>query len=68
MEVIPGIDPHPSEIAHRIAAEAILTYLLDQHLLDRGYRVVVGPNNENVQTQWHKTMKRIESWRIEPPS
>lgn len=34
----PGLDGHPNEIAHRLAAEAIFEYLLDSGLLDASYR------------------------------
>lgn len=34
--VVPGIDNHPNEIAHRMAAERILLYLRRNHLLPPG--------------------------------
>jgi len=37
LQAIPGLDPHPSEIAHRIAAHAIIKYLIDQKLLASSY-------------------------------
>jgi lysophospholipase L1-like esterase len=37
LEVVPGVDSHPNEIAHRLAAEAIFEYLLANHLIDAGY-------------------------------
>ncbi len=33
MQVIPGVDRHPNEIAHRMAAERIYLWLEEQHLL-----------------------------------
>ena len=30
LQVIPDIDPHPNEIAHRMAAEALMRYLINQ--------------------------------------
>ena len=33
--VEPGVDSHPNEIAHRIAAEAIAKWLLTEHLIPR---------------------------------
>lgn len=39
LQVIPNEDPHPNEIAHRIAAEKIYTWLLEQHLLPDSLRV-----------------------------
>jgi hypothetical protein len=40
LQAIPGIDGHPSEIAHRIAAEAIFRFLLDAGHLDPVYEPV----------------------------
>lgn len=34
----PGLDGHPNEIAHRLAAEAIFGFLLDTGVLDPSYR------------------------------
>lgn len=33
LQAIPGVDPHPSEIAHRIAAEVLLAKLAELHYL-----------------------------------
>jgi hypothetical protein len=33
LQLIPGKDTHPNEIAHRIAAEAILRFLNQRHLI-----------------------------------
>ena len=38
----PEIDGHPSEIGHRIAAEAIFRYLLDTGSIPAGYRPAAG--------------------------
>jgi len=38
----PGIDGHPNEIGHRIAAEALLNHLLESGLIDASYRPRVG--------------------------
>jgi len=35
LQVIPGEDSHPNEIAHRIAAEAILTYIVKHNLIPK---------------------------------
>ena len=37
LQVIPNIDGHPNEIGHRIAAEAVLAFLLGQDLIPRAY-------------------------------
>lgn len=38
LQVIPGMDPHPSEIAHRIAAHAIIRFLVENNFLEPRYR------------------------------
>ena len=62
MQAVPGIDPHPSEIAHRIAAEAILNHLVDQRLVDEAYRFEESEANEFQHAVWQKTI-----WRIQHP-
>ncbi len=39
LEAIPYADPHPSEIGHRIAAEALLSFLLENRLVPDGRSV-----------------------------
>ena len=60
MQAIPGIDPHPDEIAHRIAAEAILNYLVEQRLVDPGYRPVESEANLFQHSLWLKTFQHIQ--------
>lgn len=36
LQLIPGKDTHPNEIAHRIAAEALLAFLSEQRLIPKG--------------------------------
>ncbi len=38
MSAFPVVDPHPSEIAHRIAADAIFHRLLETRMIEPGYR------------------------------
>jgi hypothetical protein len=38
MSAFPVIDSHPSEIAHRVAADAIFEKLLDSGMIEAGYR------------------------------
>ena len=38
MAAFPGIDAHPSEIAHRVAADAIFRYLINAKHIDAGYQ------------------------------
>ncbi|HOW97052.1 MAG TPA: GDSL-type esterase/lipase family protein [Kiritimatiellia bacterium] len=66
METLPGADGHPSEIAHRIAAEAIFHYLLNEGLVDAAYI----PRNEALQLNkyWeamYERMAKPESARSE---
>jgi lysophospholipase L1-like esterase len=39
LEVIPGVDTHPNEIAHRLAAERIYLWLMKTKLLPRELRI-----------------------------
>ena len=41
LEAVPGVDPHPSDVAHRLAAEALLPWLDQGGLL--GPRLAGGP-------------------------
>jgi hypothetical protein len=41
LEAVPGVDPHPSDVAHRLAAEALLPWLDEGGLL--GPRLAGGP-------------------------
>ena len=38
MATVPGVDSHPSEIAHRVAATAIFHYLLEEGHVDGSFR------------------------------
>jgi lysophospholipase L1-like esterase len=38
LQAVPGLDPHPNEIAHRVAAEAVLLFLVEQQLIPASYR------------------------------
>ncbi len=60
MQAVPGIDPHPSEIAHRIAAETILKYLVEQHLVDAGYQPAESKANQFQHAVWLRTIRRIQ--------
>ena len=61
MQAVPGIDPHPDEIAHRIAAETILKYLVEQRLVDPGYQLVASGANNFIHGIWLKTIRRIQA-------
>lgn len=55
---IPGIDPHGNEIAHRIAADALFRFLLEEHLVDSDYF----PNKRADKTyisHWKQTFDKL---------
>jgi hypothetical protein len=43
LEAIPFVDPHPSDVAHRIAAENLYRYLVKARLLPRGPKTAAEP-------------------------
>ncbi len=52
LEVVPKLDGHPNEIAHRIASEAIFRFLLDKHFLDRSYEPQI--QSRGRQNYWRR--------------
>ena len=60
LQVIPEFDPHPNEIAHRMAAESLLLYLIDRHLLPPSYSPTLSPGGELLERIWHETIQRVE--------
>jgi len=44
LQVIPGVDPHPDELAHQIIAEGMVNYLLEKGLIDSKYKPALGDN------------------------
>jgi hypothetical protein len=61
LQAVPGIDGHPSEIAHRIAAEALVNHLLDQRLIDAGYRPRERPSEKTVHAIWQRTHQQFQA-------
>jgi lysophospholipase L1-like esterase len=59
MAVLPGVDHHPSEIAHRLAAETILDWLLDEHLLPAHYRPA--ERDAGQHEEWRKLVERLRA-------
>lgn len=60
MSAFAEIDAHPSEIAHRVAADAIFRFLLDEGLIDQAYRpesVLV----ERPMHEWLRLTRRMRS-------
>lgn len=50
LQAIPLVDAHPNEIGHRIAAEAILQYLLAQQFIEPGYLPAIA--SKPPEEQW----------------
>lgn len=61
MQAIPDIDPHPSEIAHRIAAEALLNFLLDHGVVDAAYRPQARVSEKDLPMRWNRTAQRMQN-------
>jgi len=58
LEAISGIDPHPNEIAHRIAAETLLEFLVNNNLIDKRL-YPVGRSHPGIHEQWQKIYERM---------
>ncbi len=63
MTVIPVLDPHPSEIAHRIIAEALLDSLLAHKFLPEDYRLVECNAGNNLRARWKRTDDMLDPLR-----
>jgi len=59
LQVIPGIDPHPNEIAHRMAAETLMLFLLDKRYISKGYRPDQQESACSQHGLWEQIMERI---------
>jgi hypothetical protein len=57
LEAIPGIDPHPNEIAHRIAAEEILEFIAAQKLIEEKYYPKI--RKPGSHEHWQKTYEKM---------
>jgi len=60
LAVISGFDPHPNEIAHRMAAEAILKFLLDAGLVAPEYRPAEHASAMEQYRKWERAIKRLD--------
>jgi hypothetical protein len=60
MQVIPGFDPHPDEIAHRMAAETLLQYLLEQGVIPKEYKPLERSSQMVLRARWAQTIHRME--------
>lgn len=64
LQVVPYIDAHPNEIAHRIIARALFEYLLANGLIDRGYEP--RSKKDSHQDFWEHLERRMERPLWEP--
>lgn len=72
MQAIPHLDPHPSEIVHRIAAETLLNYMLAEGYIEAAYKVwETGASPHRI---WKRTAEHMDgaepaaSPAAEPPA
>jgi lysophospholipase L1-like esterase len=59
MAILPGVDHHPTEIAHRLAAETILDWLLEEALLPASYRPVESDGGQH--EEWRQRVERLSA-------
>ncbi len=64
LQVIPGVDPHPNEIAHRVAAEAIMNFLFARQLLPPGCQPP--PGHSGKLAAWKQIERRGRIQREQP--
>lgn len=60
LQVIPGVDPHPDEIAHRLMAECIFDYLLEAKTIDESY-CPRAHGQMNTQLAWKKEIDALRN-------
>ena len=61
LQVAPNIDPHPNEIAHRVAAEALLLFLLDESYIARDYGLDAHVTANYQRRIWEQIMQRMHT-------
>ena len=59
MTVIPSIDPHPSEIAHRIISEALFDYMLAEGYIGADYKLRWRQSELKLEAQWRESAERM---------
>jgi len=59
LTVISQFDPHPNEIAHRMAAETILTFLLDTGLIPPGYKPTERASAMEQRRKWQEAVQKL---------
>lgn len=68
MQAVPGIDPHPSEIAHRVAAETIVWELVRRKLIDEALTPRVAFAEKNRCRLWHRKINRYNPTAPKKPA
>lgn len=67
MTAIPGIDPHPSEIAHRIATDQLVPFLIqDLAVVPEPYMPTESKQSRKWRALWERTNSRIHPGAIRP--
>lgn len=66
MTVFPGVDGHPNEIAHRMAARALLDFLLDHGYVDEAYRPLTRERRVGKE-EWLRRVRRYNDPLNFPP-
>lgn len=59
MAAIPAIDPHPSEIAHRIVAEILFDHLFELGLLGSEYLLRWRPSEKTLPERWRRAAEQM---------
>ncbi len=62
LQAIPGVDPHPSEIAHRLAAETLFAWLLHRQLIPSEY------SPRRIASHEHAVWRRIREQMLLAPA
>ena len=61
LQVIPELDPHPNEIAHRMAAEALLRFLLENKIIPAGYQPSERASEMVQRHKWERMFQRMRN-------
>ena len=65
VQVIPELDPHPNEIGHRMAAEALLRFLLDRGFIPPGYQPEERASEMAQRHKWERMFQRMQNPLLE---
>jgi lysophospholipase L1-like esterase len=53
LEAVPFEDPHPSDVAHRIAAEELYLFIRDRGYLPKGEPIAADPRQRRIAPPWN---------------